>query len=104
MIAEIYLKDFQNYILAAYHYTNILDNYSNSFKTSKKSLFSLAYVYANYLDYYSDANELYNKFIVLYPVIPVLINSFNYVFIANNIHVDDYVEKSEFKILLIFLR
>ena len=67
MIAEIYLNDFQNYILAAYHYTNILDNYSNSFKTSKKSLFSLAYVYANYLDYYSDAFELYNQFIDLYP-------------------------------------
>jgi len=66
MIAEIYLNDFKEYKIAADYYLSIIDNYSKSFSSVKKSMFTLGYIYANYLDYYSDAIDIYKKFKLTY--------------------------------------
>ena len=71
MIAEIYLNDFKEYEIASKYYDNIIQNYSLSFNSVKKSMFTLAYIYANYLDYYSDAIATYRKFQNTYPNDPL---------------------------------
>ena len=72
MIAEIYLNDFKEYEIASKYYDNIVQNYSKSFNSVKKSMFTLGYIYANYLDYYSDAIATYKSFKTIYPSDPLL--------------------------------
>ena len=72
MIAEIYLNDFKEYEIASKHYDAIVQNYSKSFNSVKKSMFTLGYIYANYLEYYSDAITTYKKFQEIYPDDPLL--------------------------------
>ncbi len=67
MIAEIYLNDFKEYKIASDYYASIIDNYSKSFSSVKKSMFTLGYIYANYLEYYSDAIAIYRQFKATYP-------------------------------------
>ena len=77
MIAEIFLNDFEEYVLAANYYNDIISNYPMSYHEVKKSMFTLAYIYANYLNYYSDAILLYKNFKKNYPD-DDLINSIDY--------------------------
>ena len=72
MIAEIYLNDFKEYEMASEYYDAIIQNYSLSFNSVKKSMFTLGYIYANYLEYYSDAIAIYKKFQETYPDDPLL--------------------------------
>ena len=72
MIAEIYLNDFKEYEMASEYYHNIVQDYSKSFNSVKKSMFTLGYIYANYLDYYSDAIATYKSFKNTYPYDPLL--------------------------------
>ena len=72
MIGEIYLNDFKEYEIASEYYNVIIQNYSTSFNSVKKAMFTLGYIYANYLDYYSDAIAVYKKFQEAYPSDPLL--------------------------------
>ena len=72
MIAEIYLNDFKEYEIASKYYDAIVQKYSESFNSVKKSMFTLGYIYANYLDYYSDAISIYKRFQSTYPNDPLL--------------------------------
>ena len=55
------------YEIASKYYDTIVENYSESFNSVKKSMFTLAYVYANHLDYYTDAIDIYERFKKEYP-------------------------------------